>query len=118
MLDKLQRVDDRDGLGHRVDPKRGPRQFEETHRREHLHLNALIVSQELHGVLGNDRRARHRIDDPTMLGRLPYQAIDDRDVHLSECLGRFVHVVKGPGSVNVGGRRMHSGTQPHRRIAI
>ena len=92
-------VDQANAVGERVDAHTGPRQVEERHRTEDLHLDLSSSSrfdQQVDRTFEHVRRARHGIQDLVARcpGRSGQEIGHDPDIHIVECVGRFVMTVE------------------------
>ena len=93
----------------RVDPEPGPRQIQERQSRQHLQGDAVILAQQLHGALGDQRRTRDRIEDLTLRHGGLGDAGGDGRIHLLHRGGLLVDLVEGDRLTDGRRRRMAGG---------
>ena len=113
-----------DPLLHRVDPQPGPGQIQKRHGRTHVQRHSASGpglsrpgagsgrradtlghharggSQQLHGALQHQRRARHRVEQVAVGGRRLDQSGGDGLVHLVEAVGGLVHLVESRSRID------------------
>ena len=91
-------VDDPDPELGGVDAEPHPGEVQERQRRVHPDVDPPVGEQQLDGVLRDDRRTRHGVEDRTVAGfgtGRGDQLLDDLAVHVVERPGGLVEVVEG-----------------------